>query len=77
MPDALRLSGLRNFALCRPDQAFTPHPAPGLSEKHAVDIVTTESFQRCRGCIPLNQRRIGFFCQNRPLNIRVIITFEI
>ncbi|AKK42206.1 hypothetical protein NMECO18_02775 [Escherichia coli] len=34
MPDALRLSGLRVFLqciefaiLCRPDKAFTPHPA--------------------------------------------------
>ncbi|WP_249448117.1 cytidine deaminase, partial [Escherichia coli] len=33
--------------------------------QRAVDIVTAESFQRCGGGIPLNQRRIGFFCQNR------------
>ena len=61
----------------KPDKAFTPHPAPGLSEKHSVDTVTAESFQRCGGGIPLNQRRIGFFCQNRALDIRVIITLEI
>ncbi|AAN81132.1 Hypothetical protein c2676 [Escherichia coli CFT073] len=39
--------------------------------------MTAESFQRCGGGIPLNQRRIGFFCQNRALDIRVIITLEI
>src|SRR5699024_12402890 len=61
----------------KPDNAFTPHPAPGLSEKHSVDTVTAESFQRCGGVIPLNQRRMGFFCQNRALDIRVIITLEI
>ncbi|HFO3922188.1 TPA: hypothetical protein ACHJSS_004720, partial [Escherichia coli] len=38
MPDALRLSGLQNKAQfvefarsCRPDKAFTPHPALPLS----------------------------------------------
>ncbi|OWD94764.1 hypothetical protein A8M39_06165 [Escherichia coli] len=40
MPDALRLSGLQNKAQfvefarsCRPDKAFTPHPARPLSSR--------------------------------------------
>ncbi len=47
-----------------------------LAEQDAINIVTTQRFQRCDGCIPLNQRRIGFLSQNGALNIRIVISVE-
>lgn len=47
-----------------------------LAEQDAINIVATQRFQRCYGCIPLNQRRIGFLSQNGALNIRIVISVE-
>ncbi len=51
------------------------HPAHLLAEKHAVNIMATQRFQRCGGGIPIElMRRIAFFrAANRALNIRINI----
>ena len=47
-----------------------------LTEQHAVNTVTAEGLQRGGGGIPLDQRRIGFFGENGPLDIGLIIAVQ-